>query len=249
MLDPRSDRRRRAPRSRCPPPAAAAAGTARRYMVELDNAFGMVEGGDVRVAGVNAGRSSTIELDERTLKALVEVEIDRARASARCARTCSARRGRSRRSASTSSTACPARRSARSRPAAASGREHDVHDPARPVQNIDAPALPRALPADPERVRRRPGRPARGPERRDPPRRPGAAPDVARCSRSWPSTTGSSATWSADADRVIGKLADEPPRRRPLRGRGRATPRARRPSARDDIAHELPASCRASSRS
>ena len=49
---------------------------ARRYVVELDNAFGMVTGGDVRVAGVNAGRVVDIELDERSLKALVEVEID-----------------------------------------------------------------------------------------------------------------------------------------------------------------------------
>ena len=49
---------------------------ARRYVVELDNAFGMVNGGDVRVAGVNAGQVVDIDLDERTLKALVEVEID-----------------------------------------------------------------------------------------------------------------------------------------------------------------------------
>jgi ABC-type transporter Mla subunit MlaD len=46
-----------------------------RYTIELDNAFGLVVGGDVRVAGVNAGRVSDIELDERTKKALVEVEI------------------------------------------------------------------------------------------------------------------------------------------------------------------------------
>jgi virulence factor Mce-like protein len=51
-------------------------GDARRYVVELDNAFGMVIGGDVRVAGVNAGRVVDVDLDEKTLKALVEVEID-----------------------------------------------------------------------------------------------------------------------------------------------------------------------------
>jgi virulence factor Mce-like protein len=51
-------------------------GDARRYVVELDNAFGMVLGGDVRVAGVNAGQITDVELDEKTLKALVEVEID-----------------------------------------------------------------------------------------------------------------------------------------------------------------------------
>jgi ABC-type transporter Mla subunit MlaD len=47
----------------------------RRYVVELDNAFGMVEEGDVRVAGTNAGKIKKIELDERTKKALVEIEL------------------------------------------------------------------------------------------------------------------------------------------------------------------------------
>jgi ABC-type transporter Mla subunit MlaD len=50
-------------------------GDSRRYVVELDNAFGMVLGGDVRVAGVNAGRVVDVELDKKTLKALVEIEI------------------------------------------------------------------------------------------------------------------------------------------------------------------------------
>ena len=54
---------------------AAARATARRYTIELDNAFGLVEGGDVRVAGVNAGSVIAIELDPRTKKALVEVEL------------------------------------------------------------------------------------------------------------------------------------------------------------------------------
>jgi ABC-type transporter Mla subunit MlaD len=43
--------------------------------VELDNAFGMVEEADVRVAGSNAGKIKSIELDERTKKALVEIEL------------------------------------------------------------------------------------------------------------------------------------------------------------------------------
>lgn len=51
------------------------AGSDRRYVVELDNAFGMVEEGDVRVAGTNAGKIKGIELDERTKKALVEIEL------------------------------------------------------------------------------------------------------------------------------------------------------------------------------
>lgn len=51
------------------------AGDGVRYTVELDNAFGMVEEGDVRVAGTNAGKVKAIELDERTQKALVEIEL------------------------------------------------------------------------------------------------------------------------------------------------------------------------------
>ncbi len=47
----------------------------RRYTVELDNAFGLVEGGDVRVAGANAGQVVELKLDERSQKALVEVAI------------------------------------------------------------------------------------------------------------------------------------------------------------------------------
>jgi ABC-type transporter Mla subunit MlaD len=58
------------------PSAGGDGGDARSYVVELDNAFGMVLGGDVRVAGVNAGQVVDIDLDEQTLKALVEVEID-----------------------------------------------------------------------------------------------------------------------------------------------------------------------------
>ncbi|HEX8052460.1 MAG TPA: MlaD family protein [Thermoleophilaceae bacterium] len=50
-------------------------GDGRRYVVELDNAFGMVEEGDVRVAGTNAGKIKGIELDELTKKALVEIEL------------------------------------------------------------------------------------------------------------------------------------------------------------------------------
>src|SRR5687768_6233875 len=57
-------------------PGGESSGDARRYVVELDNAFGMVLGGDVRVAGVNAGRITEVDLDEESLKALIEVEID-----------------------------------------------------------------------------------------------------------------------------------------------------------------------------
>ena len=47
----------------------------RRYVVVLHNAFGMVEDGDVRVAGTNAGKIREIGLDLKTHRALVEIEL------------------------------------------------------------------------------------------------------------------------------------------------------------------------------
>jgi virulence factor Mce-like protein len=49
-----------------------------RYSVELDNAFGLIEGGDLKVAGVRAGQITAIRLDRRTKRALVDFRIDRA---------------------------------------------------------------------------------------------------------------------------------------------------------------------------
>jgi virulence factor Mce-like protein len=48
---------------------------ARRYTIELDNAFGVVQGGDVRIAGTNAGTVAGIRLDMRTKKALIDVDL------------------------------------------------------------------------------------------------------------------------------------------------------------------------------
>jgi virulence factor Mce-like protein len=47
-----------------------------RYTVELDNAFGIVEGADVKVAGVRAGRVTAMRVDMRSKRALVDFEID-----------------------------------------------------------------------------------------------------------------------------------------------------------------------------
>ncbi len=49
-----------------------AAGT---YKVELDNAFGLVAGADFKVAGVRAGTIQKIELDQKTLHALVTIDV------------------------------------------------------------------------------------------------------------------------------------------------------------------------------
>ena len=45
------------------------------YKVVLDNAFGLVTGADMKVAGVRAGKIKGLEVDRKTHKAIVEFEI------------------------------------------------------------------------------------------------------------------------------------------------------------------------------
>ena len=45
------------------------------YWVQLDNAFGLIKGGDFKVAGVRAGKITGLKLDRRTMRALVGVSI------------------------------------------------------------------------------------------------------------------------------------------------------------------------------
>jgi virulence factor Mce-like protein len=45
------------------------------YTVELDNAFGIVEGADVKVAGVRAGRVTGMRVDRRSKRALVDFTV------------------------------------------------------------------------------------------------------------------------------------------------------------------------------
>jgi virulence factor Mce-like protein len=49
-----------------------------QYTVELDNAFGIVEGADVKVAGVRAGHVTGMRVDPRSKRALVDIAIDKA---------------------------------------------------------------------------------------------------------------------------------------------------------------------------
>lgn len=49
------------------------------YKVELDSAFGLVGGADVKIAGVRAGKVSGLDVDRRTSRALVTFSIDAAR--------------------------------------------------------------------------------------------------------------------------------------------------------------------------
>jgi ABC-type transporter Mla subunit MlaD len=45
------------------------------YTVELDNAFGLVDGADVKVAGVRAGSIDTLRVDPKSYRALVDIKI------------------------------------------------------------------------------------------------------------------------------------------------------------------------------
>jgi ABC-type transporter Mla subunit MlaD len=45
------------------------------YWVELDNAFGLIQGGDLKIAGVRAGTISAMKLDKSTMRALVQFKV------------------------------------------------------------------------------------------------------------------------------------------------------------------------------
>jgi ABC-type transporter Mla subunit MlaD len=47
------------------------------YYVELDNAFGLIEGGDLKIAGVRAGKITQLKLDRRTKRAIVGIQVTR----------------------------------------------------------------------------------------------------------------------------------------------------------------------------
>src|SRR5688572_11399019 len=47
-----------------------------KYTVELDNAFGIVDGADVKIGGVRAGKVSKLRLDREDMRALVDFEIN-----------------------------------------------------------------------------------------------------------------------------------------------------------------------------
>src|SRR4051812_4293361 len=47
-----------------------------KYWVELDNAFGLIQGGDLKIAGVRAGKITELKLDRTTKHALVGIKIN-----------------------------------------------------------------------------------------------------------------------------------------------------------------------------
>jgi phospholipid/cholesterol/gamma-HCH transport system substrate-binding protein len=54
---------------------ASSGSSGRTYKIELDNAYDLVKGGEFKVAGVNAGSIQSIGLDQKTLHAVVTVQI------------------------------------------------------------------------------------------------------------------------------------------------------------------------------
>jgi ABC-type transporter Mla subunit MlaD len=69
--------------------ANAGADDSHSYRVELDNAFGLVSGSEVRVAGVNAGTVEGLDIDARK-KAVVTISVSGPLSSFRESATCSA---------------------------------------------------------------------------------------------------------------------------------------------------------------
>src|SRR3981081_3219882 len=45
------------------------------YTIQLDNSFGLVTGADFKVAGVRAGTIKSIDLDQKSLRAMVKVQV------------------------------------------------------------------------------------------------------------------------------------------------------------------------------
>jgi virulence factor Mce-like protein len=56
--------------------AADGGGGELRYRIALDNAFGLIEGADLKVAGVKAGRIERLDVRPSDLRALVTVKLD-----------------------------------------------------------------------------------------------------------------------------------------------------------------------------
>ena len=57
------------------------------YWVELDNAFGLVNGADLKIAGVRAGKISDMKVDMHTHRALIGIQVDGSRGDFNSLRT------------------------------------------------------------------------------------------------------------------------------------------------------------------
>src|SRR3954465_9941528 len=62
------------------------------YWVEFDDAFGLIKGGDLKIAGVRAGKIGALKIDRKTYHALVQIKITKSGfGSIRTDVTCQAR--------------------------------------------------------------------------------------------------------------------------------------------------------------
>ena len=197
-------RRRRSPASRRPP----GADDTHTYKIEMDNAFGIVEGSDVRVAGVNAGHGHRPRHQRR----------EAGGGHGRAHRASSARSARTRRCSSEPQSLIaeyfidcePAG------PPLAEDDDADDPDPdipaepasrrrSRPTSSRTRCASRSAAPdAADQRVRHRARRQPREPQRGDPPRRPGADASSRKVTADpRRARTRSSATSTSNSDQVI----------------------------------------------
>ena len=217
------------------------------YWVELDNAFGLINGGDLKIAGVRAGKITELKLDRKTQPRAGRLRDrqDRLRSTAH------------RRASATSRPQsligeyfvdCQPGTS----PAASSSRARSI--PVTHTSSTVAPDLVNDILRAPYRERlsliiNELGAGVAGngaePQRRDPPREPGAAARPTRCWRSSPRRTTSSRDLIVNADTVVGDLAANQPRRRAL-GRQGAPTRPQTSAERRRDSPRASTSCRAS---
>ena len=195
------------------------------YWVELDDAFGLVEGADVKVSGVRAGKIAEIDLDASTDAYLARVRIDITKQGFGELRSDVFCESRPQSLIGEYFLDClPGDADRRLKPGATIPvKQTGTTVPDRPRQQHHAPPVPRAVLDHLQRARRRARRPRGGPQRDDPPRQPGAARDR-------PRARPARRRAAHDPRPLRRRRADpgagrrQPPRRRPLLLRGARHP-------------------------
>jgi len=161
--------------------AKSGGGQSKTIKITFDNAFGLTSGGDLKIGGVKAGKTTGFLGDQHAasegdrhgsdhaaglhlLPQGRELPHPAAVADRRVLRGLPARHG--------AAAAAEQHRA---------GRPDPVDDPAGPAPGRDAASVPRALPADHQRAGHWARRPPAGPQPGDPPCRPGPPADEAAC--------------------------------------------------------------------
>ena len=176
------------------------------------NAFGIVEGSEVRVAGVNAGTVTDLDINAEK-RAVVTVELSgelgtlgedtdlllRAAVADRRVLPRLPAGG----PAAARTTTTPTTRTPTSRPSQTFTRRCSRPRPEHPARALQAPPA-----ADHQRVRHRARRQPREPQRGDPPRRPGAARAARRRWRSSADQNTIIRDLNVNSDQIIARLAE-----------------------------------------